>query len=190
MSTATGSTWTIVVAAGRGSRFGGELPKQFVEVAGRRIVDWSVAVASAASAGVVVVVPAEGAHEPPEQADVDTPVVVVPGGDSRSASVRCGLAALPEDADVVLVHDAARPAASTELFARVEAAVRAGADGVVPAIAVVDTLRHVDGHAVDRSQLEAVQTPQGFTVDALLAKNMGAHRTVARVSVAEEVING
>lgn len=163
---ASGSIWTIVVAAGSGSRFGGPTPKQFVVVAGERIVDWSVRTAAQASDGVVVVLPAEGDFAGPPT-DLPAEIRVVPGGTSRSASVRCGLAQVPDAAAVVLVHDAARPLATRELFERVATAVRAGADGVVPVVPVVDTLRHVDGSPVDRSELVAVQTPQGFTRAAL-----------------------
>lgn len=164
--------WAIIVAAGTGSRFGGSVPKQFIEVAGRRIVDWSVAVAASVSDGVVVVLPPGGDH--PELAScVDAEIRTVPGGSSRSASVRAGLAAVPDDAAVVLVHDAARPLASRDVFERVIAAVVEGADGVIPVVPVVDTLRHVDGEPVDRSQLVAVQTPQGFRREALERAHSG-----------------
>lgn len=164
-SPTTGSTWTIVVAAGTGSRFGSPVPKQFHVVAGRRILDWAVHAAADTSDGVVVVVPATGEVEPP--AHPTTRVVVVAGGESRSASVRCGLEALPDDVGVVLVHDAARPVASPALFERVEAEVRGGADGVIPVVPVVDTLRSVGGEPVDRAGLVAVQTPQGFAIEAI-----------------------
>lgn len=171
-ATPAGPTWTIIVAAGSGSRFGGAVPKQFVEVAGRRIVDWSVRVAASVSAGVVVVLPSSGEH--PELAPCnDAEIRTVPGGNSRSASVRAGLAAVPDDAAIVLVHDAARPLASAEVFERVIAAVADGADGVIPVVPVVDTLRHVDGNPVDRSELVAVQTPQGFRRDALVQAHAG-----------------
>lgn len=161
-----GSVWTVVVAGGGGTRFGAA--KQYEHLAGRRVLEWSVGTAAATSDGVVVVVP---------RADVDRAVpdadVVVGGGDSRAASVRRGLTAVPDDAAVVLVHDAARPAASTALFERVIAAVRAGAAGVVPAIAVTDSLRTRDGAAVDREHLVAVQTPQGFPAEVLRAAHAG-----------------
>lgn len=157
--------WVVVVAAGRGQRFGA--PKQFERLAGARVVDHSIAaarsaVASAGSGGVVLVLPAgHGAgHEP--GADV-----VVEGGETRSASVRAGLAAVPAEAEVVLVHDAARPLASPDLFAKVVEAVVGGADAVVPAVPVADTLRARGGGTVDRDGLLAVQTPQGFRAEAL-----------------------
>jgi len=163
-------TWTIVVAAGTGSRFGGAVPKQFVEIDGRRIVDWSIATAASVADGVVVVLPAGFTALPPSGPGC---VVAVEGGDSRSDSVRRGLAAVPTDAAVVLVHDAARPLASAELFERVIAAVKTGADAVVPTVPVIDTLRTVDGDAVDRDQLVAVQTPQGFRTSVLRAAHEG-----------------
>ncbi|MDQ6697786.1 MAG: 2-C-methyl-D-erythritol 4-phosphate cytidylyltransferase [Actinomycetota bacterium] len=167
MQGADGATWTIVVAAGRGSRFGSA--KQFERVAGRRVLDWSVAAARSVSAGIVLVVPPEvGSAEEPT---VESTVV---GGVTRSASVRAGLAAVPREATVVLVHDAARPLASPDLFALVVAAVQAGADAVVPAVPVVDALRSRAGRPVDRDQLVAVQTPQGFRADALRAAHVGS----------------
>ncbi len=155
-----GPVWTIVVAGGGGRRFGAA--KQYEELAGRRVIEWSLAVAAAVSDGVVAVVPAGDVDRPLPDADR-----VVPGGPSRSDSVRCGLAAVPADAAVVLVHDAARPAASPALFRRVIGAVTAGADGVVPGVPVTDSLRSRGGGAVDRDALVAVQTPQGFRAAAL-----------------------
>jgi len=167
MQGAGGETWTIVVAAGCGSRFGGA--KQYEFISGRRVLDWSVAAARSVSTGVVLVVPLEAvsANEP-------TVDCTVAGGATRSASVRAGLAVVPLDASVVLVHDAARPVASPGLFARVVEAVRAGADAVVPAVSVVDALRSRAGRPVDRDQLVAVQTPQGFRADALRAAHVGS----------------
>lgn len=159
---ATTPVWTVVVAGGGGSRFGG--PKQYVELVGRRTIDWSLAAARSVSDGIVVVVPPDHVEEPVDGADV-----VVAGGTTRSASVRSGLAAVPDDAAVVLVHDAARPAASPALFRAVVDAVRAGADAVVPGVAVTDSLRSRTGGAVDREELVAVQTPQGFDAAVLRA---------------------
>jgi 2-C-methyl-D-erythritol 4-phosphate cytidylyltransferase len=152
--------WVIVVAAGSGRRFGGA--KQYESLAGRRVIDWSIAAARTVADGVVLVVA-------PERADDAEPGVdaVVAGGDTRSASVRAGLAVVPGDAEVVLVHDGARPLAPPELFRSVVDAVRAGADAVVPGVPVDDTLRSLAGRAVDRDGLVAVQTPQGFRGAAL-----------------------
>jgi 2-C-methyl-D-erythritol 4-phosphate cytidylyltransferase len=163
-----GPVWVIVVAAGSGARFGA--PKQYEPLGDRRVLDWSLDVARSAADGVVLVVPED--HDTPEEVDV-----VVTGGDTRSASVRAGLAAVPDDAAVVVVHDAARPAASPELFDAVIEAVLAGADGALPGLAVVDTVKRVqDGHVVetlDRTELVTVQTPQAFRAAALRAAHAG-----------------
>lgn len=126
--------WCIVVAGGSGSRFG--RPKQYEAVGGERILDRSVSVAATVCAGVIVVVPA---------ADVATESArfahVVAGGSSRSESVRTGLAAVPDAATVICVHDAARPFATPELYRRVVDAIDAGADGAIPGIVVTDTIK-------------------------------------------------
>jgi 2-C-methyl-D-erythritol 4-phosphate cytidylyltransferase len=154
-------TWTIVVGGGSGRRFG--TVKQYEMLGDERVIDRSVAVAREASDGVVVVVP-------PEDAEREGAVA---GGATRSDSVRAGLAAVPDDATIVCVHDAARPLASPELYARAIGAVAAGADGAVPALPVADTIKVVvDGTVVstpDRSTLVAVQTPQAFRAAALRA---------------------
>jgi 2-C-methyl-D-erythritol 4-phosphate cytidylyltransferase len=131
-------------------------------------VDRAVAVAAASCDGVVVVLPAGVEWDGP------TPAVRVTGGASRSESVRAGLAAVPEAAGVVVVHDAARPLASPALFRAVIAAVAAGADGAVPGVPVSDTVKRVgaDGAVngtVDRDGLVAVQTPQAFRAATLRA---------------------
>jgi 2-C-methyl-D-erythritol 4-phosphate cytidylyltransferase len=154
--------WVVVVAAGTGSRFGG--PKQHAPLAGRRVVDWSIDAARSVADGVVLVVA-------PGDVDVAEPAVdvVVAGGTTRSESVRAGLEAVPPEAEVVLVHDGARPLASHALFRSVVDAVLAGADAVVPAVALVDTVTDLHGVPVDRDGLRAVQTPQGFRAAALRA---------------------
>jgi 2-C-methyl-D-erythritol 4-phosphate cytidylyltransferase len=158
------SVWVIVVAAGSGSRFG--RPKQYEDLAGRRVLEWSLAAARATAAdpgdGVVVVVPPDRAGEPAPHAHG-----VVAGGATRSGSVRAGLAAVPGDADIIVVHDGARPLAGADLFARVVEAVREGADAAVPAVEVTDTLRRRSGGPVERGGLVAVQTPQAFRAAAL-----------------------
>ncbi len=163
--------WAIVVAAGRGRRFGGA--KQYEVVAGRRVLDWALESARSVSDGVVVVVDRARAGEAEPLADV-----VVAGGASRSASVRAGLAAVPAQAEIVVVHDAARPCASPALFQATVAAVRAGADAAVPGLAVVDTVKRVDDDGVvvetpDRASLVAVQTPQAFAAGRLRAVHAG-----------------
>src|SRR4051794_37910774 len=159
--------WTVVVAGGSGRRFGG--PKQYERIDQRRILDLAVETARGAGDGVVVVVPADDAVR--EGA--------VAGGATRSESVRAGLDAVPADASVICVHDAARPFASASLFAAVIDAVRAGADGAIPGLAVTDTIKRVDadGRVVEtlaRDELVAVQTPQAFRAAALRAAHASA----------------
>jgi 2-C-methyl-D-erythritol 4-phosphate cytidylyltransferase / 2-C-methyl-D-erythritol 2,4-cyclodiphosphate synthase len=128
---------------------------------------------------LVVVVPGDRVDETrvrlePFAKAASAPLDVVAGGDTRQASVARGLAALPHVVDTVLVHDAARPLTPSIVFDEVVAAVRAHGHGVVPALDVVDTIKRVGPHGrvletVDRSQLAAVQTPQGFPRSALQA---------------------
>ena len=176
-------SWALVLGAGAGARFGavaGGHTKVVANFAGRPMVAWAVDAALAACDGVTLVVPvqmvdelADGAHA------VD---VVVAGGETRSGSVRAGLVTVPEDVDVVVCHDAARPGASAELFDAVIAAVRGGADAAVPVLPVRDTLKRVpdwgdSGGAVagtvDRSGLFATQTPQAFRREVLAAAHAG-----------------
>lgn len=160
------SVWAVVVAAGSGSRFGAL--KQYERLGDRRVIDWSLAAAQAVAEGVVVVVPPERAGTAEGAADA-----VVAGGATRAASVRAGLAAVPGDADVIVVHDAARPLAPVSLFEAVVEAVLGGADGAVPGIAVADTIKAVDDGVIvetlDRSRVVAVQTPQAFRAHVLRA---------------------
>jgi 2-C-methyl-D-erythritol 4-phosphate cytidylyltransferase len=172
IGTARGPVWTVVVGGGSGQRYG--RPKQYDEVGGRRIIDHSVATASAVSDGVVVVVP---------EADVERErtahgMAAVAGGATRSESVRNGLAAVPADAVVVCVHDAARPLATAVLYRSVIDAVLDGADGAIPGVPVTDTIKMVDAlvdgagtviDTPDRARLVAVQTPQAFRAEVLRA---------------------
>lgn len=112
-------------------------------------------------------------------------IFTIPGGTTRSESVRCGLAATPAEADVIVVHDAARPLASASLYAEVVAAVRAGADGAAPAVAVTDTIRHLKGVTLERSNLRAVQTPQAFGAAALRNAHAGGGEATDDVSLLE-----
>ena len=151
--------WTVVVGGGSGRRYG--KLKQYELLGDRRVIDQSCATAENACDGVVVVVP-------PDDAVAEGAVA---GGTTRTASVRAGLAAVPDDATIICVHDAARPLATIDLFERVVAAVIAGADAAIPGVSVTDTIKVVtDGVVVDtpdRSTLVAVQTPQAFRADVL-----------------------
>ena len=189
------STAAVLTAAGSGTRLGHALPKGLVELVGQPLVlRAAVGLARAGCLGAVVVtVPAAerdafaalfpGGTVP----GTGVPVRVVRGGPTRQASVAAGLAALADDVDVVLVHDAARCLTPPTLVRAVEAAVRAGHRAVIPALPVTDTVKRVgdtgpDGAApvvatVPRLELRAVQTPQGFDRALLDAAHAaGAHR--------------
>ena len=171
--------WTIVVGGGSGQRFG--TLKQYEELGSRRVIDHARAAADAASEGVVVVVPPD---------DVDREGGVA-GGATRSDSVRAGLAAVPVAATIICVHDAARPFADPALFDRAVAAVVAGADGAIPAIAVTDTIKVVaDGVVVatpDRASLVAVQTPQAFRADVLRRAHTSADTSTDDAALVEAI---
>jgi 2-C-methyl-D-erythritol 4-phosphate cytidylyltransferase len=161
------NVWTVVVAGGTGNRFGAL--KQYELLGDERIIDRSRRIAESVSDGVVVVVPAADAAR--ERG--------VAGGATRSASVRAGLAAVPAEADIICVHDAARPLAQAGLYRRVIDAVRSGADAAIPSLAVTDTIKVVDTHGTvvstpDRSTLVAVQTPQAFRAAMLRAAHAHA----------------
>ncbi|MDR6906851.1 2-C-methyl-D-erythritol 4-phosphate cytidylyltransferase/2-C-methyl-D-erythritol 2,4-cyclodiphosphate synthase [Agromyces sp. 3263] len=171
----------IVVAAGSGTRLGHSEPKAFVPLGD----DTMLGVALDAVLGmretphVVIVAPADRVGETRERfagaaAAASAPLDVVAGGATRQASVAAGLALVPHVVDTVLVHDAARPLTPSIVFDEVVAAVRARGHGVVPGLDVVDTIKRVGPHGrvvetVDRSELAAVQTPQGFPRSALQA---------------------
>ncbi|MFT4044108.1 MAG: 2-C-methyl-D-erythritol 4-phosphate cytidylyltransferase [Gordonia sp. (in: high G+C Gram-positive bacteria)] len=174
----SGGVGVVVPAAGSGTRLGEPVPKAFVDIGGRTILEACVTGIRACgiASDVVVVVPAELV---PRAAALVPDAIVVAGGDHRSESVRAGLEALPARVDVVLIHDAARALTPPVVFDRVIDAVRAGHPVVVPGLPVADTLKRVgerlpDGSepvasTVDRESLRAIQTPQGFTRAALRA---------------------
>jgi 2-C-methyl-D-erythritol 4-phosphate cytidylyltransferase len=146
------------------------------------VIDWAIRSARTVSDGVVLVVPADAASA--EEPTVDR---VVAGGATRSASVRAGLSAVPDSADHVLVHDAARPVPLIDLWERVVQALREGADAVVPVVPVTDTVRTRGGPTVDRAALVAVQTPQGFRADVLRAAHAAEPEGTDDASLAEAI---
>jgi 2-C-methyl-D-erythritol 4-phosphate cytidylyltransferase len=172
------SVWAVIVAAGRGERFGADRPKAFVRLGElpllaeplRRLDDapWVDA--------IVVVAPRDW-EEPAillaEEIGADKVREVVTGGDTRTDSVRAGVDAVANDAVALLVHDAARPLVPDDVVERVLAPLGEGWDGVVPALALPDTVKRVrDGDVVEtvtRDDLVAAQTPQAFPADTLRA---------------------
>ena len=164
------TTGAIVAAAGAGERLGAGAPKALASVGGRTLLEH--AVAALRSAGVDVIVVTAPAARVEEFAALVPDATVIAGGATRQHSVRLALAALPANVDVVLVHDAARALVPVDMVLRVLAAVRDGADAVVPVLPLSDTVKEVRApgvvvRTVDRSTLRAVQTPQGFRRDVL-----------------------
>jgi 2-C-methyl-D-erythritol 4-phosphate cytidylyltransferase len=151
----------IVPAGGSGERLGADRPKAFVVCAGRPLIEWSLDALDAVCDRVVVAAP-DGYDDGPDR---------VRGGESRSASVRNAVAAA-EEADVFVVHDAARPLVTRELIQRCVDALEPGVDGAIAAVPMTDTVKEVasDGRVLktlDRSTLWAIQTPQVFRGDIL-----------------------
>lgn len=161
----------IVVAAGSGTRLGRPEPKAFAPLRDRTVLEHALSGPAGMQAPVTVILVAPETHL--EAARAAAPdAIVVRGGPTRQDSVASGLAALPDAVRIVLVHDAARALTPPELFDRVVAAVRADGAGIVPGLAVADTLKRVSGddvvlETVDRNGVVAVQTPQGFPREVL-----------------------
>jgi len=172
------SVWAVLAAAGRGERLGDERPKAFVRLGDlpllaeplRRLEE------SEWIDGIVIAAPPEW-EEPSillaEELGAGKVGSVVTGGETRAASVRAALVEVPDDADVLLVHDAARPMVSDAVIERVLAPLSEGWDGVVPGLPVSDTVKRVSGGQVvetlDRDGLFVVQTPQAFLASVLRA---------------------
>jgi 2-C-methyl-D-erythritol 4-phosphate cytidylyltransferase len=171
------SVWAILVAAGRGERLGLDRPKAFAKLGEEPLLAESLRRLESCPwvDGIVLVAPPEW-EEPAilvaEEEGCGKVHACVTGWATRSDSVRAGLAEVPADALVVLVHDAARPLVSDEVVERVLAPLSEGWDGAVPGLPVGDTLKRVDTdggvqETVSRDGLWAVQTPQAFAADVL-----------------------
>lgn len=173
----------LIAAAGQGTRLGAAVPKAFVRLRGRTLVERSVAamLTSAVVDEVVVLVSTDMesyAREVLSRAgllDAAVPVRLAHGGGERADSVWAGLRTITDDEAVVLIHDAARALTPPGMIARVARRVLEGAPAVIPVIPVADTIKQVVGDVVegtpDRSTLRAVQTPQGFLLSGLRAAN-------------------
>lgn len=168
------TTAVIIVAAGSGTRLGSSLPKAFVPVAGAPMLQHCLKTFSAWSRWDVLVLVVPKGYEAPARALAAElgEVAIVVGGATRGDSVRAGIQAVPVGTHHVLVHDAARALTPPAVFDRVLDALEAGASGVVPQVPIVDTVVKIDGASnteggVDRGELGAVQTPQGFQADVL-----------------------
>lgn len=185
-SSADGAAAAVVVAGGAGTRFGAPVRKQYLELLGEPVLLRAVRpfLRHPEVGAVVVVLPPDDAAHPPSWL-VGLGVRIVPGGEARGDSVRCGLLATPEDAPVVLVHDAARPLVSAEVIGRVLEAARSGP--AIAAVPVSDTIKEVgEGGVVlatpDRARLWQAQTPQGFPRDVLLEVHRRAREEGVRAT--------
>jgi 2-C-methyl-D-erythritol 4-phosphate cytidylyltransferase len=170
------SVWAILVAAGRGERLGLDRPKAFARLGGRPLLAESLERLDESDWVDAVVVAAPVGWEEPavllaEELGCGKVVSVVAGGAERTDSVHVALAEVPDDATVVLVHDAARPLLPADVIERVLVALSEGWDAVVPGMPIPDTVKRVDRDAVvetvDRAGLVAVQTPQAVVAPVL-----------------------
>ena len=171
----------IIAAAGSGERFGATLPKALITLGNRTLIEHAVAALAPIASEIVICAPA--GYEKQIQELVGADITVVTGGTTRSDSVRAGITALTGKNKYVLVHDAARALASTQLAKNVLAALEKGEVAVIPGLELIDTVKSVDtsGHVTstpDRASLRRVQTPQGFDLEILKkAHSSGANAT-------------
>jgi 2-C-methyl-D-erythritol 4-phosphate cytidylyltransferase len=192
--------WAVLAAAGSGERLGGDRPKAFAKLGGRVLLaeplerlersEWVDA--------VVIVAPA-GWEEPSillaEELSAGKVSACVPGGATRVESVRAGVSEVPEEAAVILVHDAARPFLTEDVIERVLTVLGEGWEGAVPGLRVADTIKRTgaDGAVVetlDRDGLVAVQTPQAFVASALRRAIEGSTQDVTDCSALVEASGG
>jgi len=165
------SVWAVIVAAGRGERLGLDRPKAFAKLGGRPLLAESLERLDGSGWIDSIVVAAPPDWEEPvillaEELSCSKVVAAVPGGETRAASVRAALGEVDDDAAVVLVHDAARPLLSEDVIDRLLTTLNEGWDGVLPALAIRETVKRLEGQqvaeTVDREQLVVAQTPQAF----------------------------
>ena len=170
------SVWAILAAAGAGERLGLDRPKAFARLGGRPLLAESLERLEETDwIDSIVVVAPPGWEEPcilvAEDIGAAKVVSAVTGGSTRAESVRAGLAEVPDDAVVALVHDAARPLVTDEVVERVLRPLSDGWDGAVPGLPLADTVKRVRGNEIvatlARSELVAVQTPQAFAAPVL-----------------------
>jgi 2-C-methyl-D-erythritol 4-phosphate cytidylyltransferase len=170
------SVWAILAAAGRGDRLGLDRPKAFAKLNDRALIEEVLERLDASDwiDGIVVAAPPEW-EEPcilaAEEVAATKVAETVTGGETRAESVRRALAEVPDEAAVVLVHDAARPLVTDDVIERVVSGLDDGWDAAVPVLPIADTVKRVEGDAVvetvDRAELASAQTPQAFLADAL-----------------------
>ncbi|MFL5981211.1 MAG: 2-C-methyl-D-erythritol 4-phosphate cytidylyltransferase [Gaiellaceae bacterium] len=186
------SVWAVLAAAGSGERLGADRPKAFVRLGEQPLLGESLARLDASEwIDEIVVVAPPGWEEPAillaEELGCGKVSACVTGGATRADSVRVGVAEVPSDAAVVVVHDAARPLLEEEVLGRVIGVLSEGWDGAIPGLPLADTVKRIDGErvveTVPREQLRAVQTPQAFVADVLRAALTGSDWTDCSAAV-------
>jgi 2-C-methyl-D-erythritol 4-phosphate cytidylyltransferase len=179
----SGATWALVAAAGTGERLGIDRPKAFASLGGRPLVAESIDRLDRCSWVDAIVVAAPPGWEDPvillvEELAASKVVSCVTGGATRAESVRAALSEVPDEAVVILVHDAARPLLEDAIVERVLGPLAEGFDGAVPGLPIPDTVKRVEGRVVvetvDRAPLVGAQTPQAFLAAALRGAFTGA----------------
>ena len=156
----------VIPAGGSGERLGAKIPKALVQLGGKTLIEHSVNNMAPVANQIIVAAPL-GFEEQFQQL-LGSEVLVITGGLTRTLSVKNALPHISKENEFILVHDAARALATTELAMRVIDSLRAGERAVVPGLEVVDTIKRIDADnyvtkTMDRSKLRAIQTPQGFT---------------------------
>jgi 2-C-methyl-D-erythritol 4-phosphate cytidylyltransferase len=186
------SVWAVLAAAGSGERLGADRPKAFVRLGEQPLLAESLArLESSEWIDAIVVAAPPGWEEPAillaEELGCGKVSACVTGGATRADSVRLGVAEVPPDAAVVLVHDAARPLLDDAVVERVVAALGDGWDGAVPVLPIPDTVKRVDGEAIvetlQRDELRVVQTPQAFVAAVLRGALAGSDWTDCSAAV-------
>lgn len=183
-------TAAIIAGAGSGHRLGAQLPKALVQLLDKTLVEH--AVAALAPVAELIIVTAPAGFEDKFKELLGDQVTVITGGVLRSDSIRIALAKIPNNYEFVLVHDAARAIASTELARNIVADLVKGEQAVIPALDVVDTIKEVDANGYvrstpDRSTLRAVQTPQGFVKSVLAHAHSSAEDATDDAALVEAI---
>ena len=183
-------TAAIIAGAGSGHRLGADLPKALVKLLDKTLVEH--AVNALAPVAQLIVVTAPAGFEDQFKKLLGDQVTVITGGVLRSDSIRIALAAIGSEYEFVLVHDAARAIASTQLARDIVAQLEKGEQAVIPALEVVDTIKEVDANAYvrstpERATLRAVQTPQGFSKSVLAHAHQSAEDATDDAALVEAI---
>jgi 2-C-methyl-D-erythritol 4-phosphate cytidylyltransferase/2-C-methyl-D-erythritol 2,4-cyclodiphosphate synthase len=183
-------TAAIIAGAGSGHRLGADLPKALVKLLDKTLVEH--AVSALAPVAQLIIVTAPSGFEDKFKELLGDQVTVITGGVLRSDSIRLALAEIGNDYEYVLVHDAARAIASTELAKNIVAELAKGEQAVIPALEVVDTIKEVDAagyvrNTPDRSALRAIQTPQGFVKSVLAHAHASAEDATDDAALVEAI---